>query len=79
MYRAKAKSLQTVYKVYFQYMRVNMIWDVYKFTVQKAKKGIKRCISVIGVQLWNNVEMDVRMVNSFLVFKGIICETILEL
>jgi len=54
--------------------------DVCKFTVQKAKKGIKRrCISVVGVQFWNNVEMDVRMVNSFLVFKGIIYKTILEL
>jgi len=53
--------------------------DVCKFTVQKAKKGIQtRCISVVGVQLWNNVEMDVRMVNSFLVFKGIIYKIILE-
>jgi len=43
------------------------------FTVQKAKKGIKRrCISSVGVQLWNNVKMDVRMVESFLVFKRII-------
>jgi len=31
----------------------------------------RRCVSAVGVQLWNNVEMDVRMVNSFLVFKGI--------
>jgi len=44
--------------------------DVSKFTVQKAKKGIKRrCISLVGVQLWNNVKMDIRMVNSFLLFK----------
>jgi len=64
----------TVYNVYFQYMSVNMIWEMFcKFTVQKAKKGIqRRCISVVGIQLWNNVEMDVRLVNSFLVFKGII-------
>jgi len=53
--------------------------DVGKFTVQKAKKGIKRrCISIVGVQLWNNVEMDMRMINTFLVFKGIIYKTILE-
>jgi len=51
-----------------------------KFTAQKAKKGIKRrCISVVGVQLWNNVEIEVRMVNSIWVFKGIIYKTILEL
>jgi len=53
--------------------------DVCKFTVKKAKKGIKRrCIPVLGVQLWNNIEMGVRMVTSFLVFKGIIYKTILE-
>jgi len=47
--------------------------DVCKFTVQKAKKGIeRRCISIVGVQLWNNVKMDIRIVNSFLVFKRII-------
>ena len=28
--------------------------------------------TVVGVQLRNNLEMDVRMVNSFLVFTGII-------
>jgi len=43
------------------------------FTVQKAKKGIKRrFISIVGVQLWNNVKMDVRMVNLFCVFKRFI-------
>jgi len=47
--------------------------DVCKFTVQKAKRGIKRrCISIVGFQLWNNVKMDIRMVNSFWVFKTII-------
>jgi len=46
---------------------------------KRLKKGITSiCISVVGFQLWNNVEMDVRMVNSFLVFKGIIYKTILE-
>jgi len=53
--------------------------DVCKFSVQKANKGIKRrCISIVGVQLWNNVKMDVSMVNSFLLFKGMIYKTIIE-
>jgi len=30
-------------------------------------------------QLWNNVKMDIRMVNSFLVFKRILYETIFGL
>jgi len=47
--------------------------------VQRDEKRIKgRCISIVGVQLRNNVKMDNRMVNSFLVFKGIIYKTILE-
>jgi len=46
--------------------------DVCKFTVQKAKKGI------VGVQSWNNIKMDTRMVNSFMVFKRIIYKTICE-
>jgi len=47
--------------------------DLCKFTVQKTKKEIKRrCISIVGVQLWNIVKMDIRMGNSFLVFKRII-------
>jgi len=50
--------------------------DVCKFTGQKAKKGMKRRrISIVGVQLWNNIKMDIRMVNS-LVFKRIIYKTI---
>jgi len=39
----------------------------------------RRCISVVGVQLWNNVEIEVRMVNSLLFFKGIIYKKIIEL
>jgi len=44
---------------------------------RKLEQDPESIISVV-VELWNNVEMDARMVNSFLVFKGIIYKTILE-
>jgi len=39
MYRAKAKSLQTVYKGCFQYMSLNMIWEMF---VSLQYKRLKR-------------------------------------
>jgi len=74
MYRAKAKSLPDCVQSLFSIHECK-----YEFTVQKAKKGIKRrCISVVGVQFWNNCEMDVRMVNSFLVFTGFLKKSFIE-
>jgi len=71
MYSAKAKSPSDCVQRLFSIHECKYdLRDVCKFMEQKAKKGIRRrCISVVGVQLWNNVEMGVRMVNSFLVFK----------
>jgi len=72
MYRA-------VYKVCFQYMSKYDGRDVCKFTVQKTKKGIKRrCISIVGVQLWNNVKNGCKDGQLILVFKRIIYKTIFE-
>jgi len=50
-----------------QDMSVNMIWEIFVSLLYK-----RRCISIVGVQLWNNVKLDIKMVNSFLVFKRII-------
>jgi len=57
-----------------------MSWEMFvSLLYKKLKMGIKRRrVSIVGVQLWNNVKEDVRMVNSFLVFKMIIYKTIFE-
>jgi len=60
MCRAKAKLLPDSVRRLFSIHECEYdLRDVCKFTVQKAKKGMKRrCIYIVGVQLWNNVIMD---------------------
>ncbi len=48
-----------------------------KFILQKAKKGIKRRrISIIGIKLSNDAHINLKMRNSFLVFKRMVCRAI---
>lgn len=48
-------------------------------TVQKAAKGIKRrCVSVIGVKLCNNINIHSKMCNSLMGFKTMVCKGIFE-
>lgn len=64
MFKAKSEEKsysQTLYKVSFHYRRVNTTWG------KKAKRKTKqRHISVVGVKLWNDVDINIKMV---LVFK----------
>ncbi len=47
--------------------------------LQKAKKVIKRrCISIVGVKLWNEANANLKMCNSFLVFKRMFCKAIFD-
>jgi len=73
MYRAEVKSLpDCVQSLFLTHDGKYDLRVVCKFSVQKAKKGIKRRrVSIVGVQLWNNVKMDVRMVDWFWFSKGL--------
>ena len=66
MYRAKAKLHPDCVQKFFSVQESKYdLRDVSKFTVQKATKEIKRrCISIVGVKLWNNAIINVRMCNS---------------
>ncbi len=80
MFKTKSMLLPDSVQKFFS------IWEskyelrgVCKFTVQKAKKGIKRrCISIIGVKLWNDANINLKMCNSLLVFKRMVCKAMFD-
>ncbi len=80
MHRAKTKSLPDNIQKFFSIKECKYNFrGVVKFTVQKAKKEIKRrCISVVGVKLWNNADENIRICNSLLVFKKMVYYCIFE-
>lgn len=53
--------------------------DVCKFTVPMVKKETMwRCLTVVGVTLWNNTNINRRTCGTFLVFKRMVSEAIFK-
>lgn len=80
MFRAKSKTLPDSIQRFFSIQESPYnLRGVYKFTVQKAKKGMKRrCVSIIGVKFWNDANINLKTCHSFLVFKKMVCKAIFE-
>lgn len=66
MFAAKLNSLPRAVQKFFSIRETQYdLRGVCKFSVQKARKGIKRRrVSVVGVKLWNDVYINIKTCNS---------------
>ena len=80
MFRAKSKMLPDSIQKFFSIQDSPYnLRGVCMFTIQKAKKGMKRrCVSIVGVKFWNDANINLKTCHSFLVFKKMVCKAISE-
>ncbi len=80
MFKAKSVSLPDPIEKFFSVQESKYeLRCVCKFTVQKAEKGVEGgCMSIIGVELCDDANTNLKMCNSFLIFKRMVRKAIFD-